>query len=63
MTSPAPLVHLRNVRLSTPEGVAEPSSLWLDPASGKVAGIQDLFVAMSRGVVELDLDGDVVAPG
>jgi hypothetical protein len=61
MTSPAPLVHLRNVRLSTPEGVAEPSSLWLDPASGKVAGIQD--VAMSRGVVELDLDGDVVAPG
>lgn len=61
--SSSPFVHLRNVRISTPEGVGEPSSLWLDPDRGSVAAIQDLFTNMARGVVEYDLEGDVVAPG
>lgn len=62
-TPPPPLVHLQRCRVSFSAGVSDPTSLWLDPAAGKIIGLQDVFRNMSRGVVELDLEGDVLAPG
>jgi hypothetical protein len=59
-------VHLHNCRIASDTGVSPPTSLWLDPASGRIVGAQEAFFSaqdQSRQVTEIDMGGDVVAPG
>lgn len=61
-----PLVHIQNCRIASDSGVSQPSSIWFDPVSGKIVGAQEAFYAAQergREVREVDMGGDVVAPG
>lgn len=66
MSTEEPLVHLQNCRIASDQGVGQPSSIWFDPCSGKIVGAQEAFYAAQergREVREVDMGGDVVAPG